>query len=97
MLQHALIIGLAGFLGAILRFAVTSIVGAATPRGFPYGTLAVNVTGCFLLAIFITMLRDRFVPDAMRLAAFSTTNVASAGEHTGGYPVPCTHGSVAVG
>ncbi len=67
-LQHAAMIGLAGFFGAIARFAVAGLVSSITPRGFPYGTLLVNLTGCFILAFFLTLIRDRAVSDALRLA-----------------------------
>ena len=67
-LVNAALVGLAGFVGAILRFGVTLGVGAVTPKGFPYGTLVVNLTGCFLLAGVVTWLRDRNVSDGVRLA-----------------------------
>lgn len=67
-LQHAAMIGLAGFVGAIARFAVGELVTSIAPRGFPYGTLLVNLTGCFILAFFLTLIRDRAVSDALRLA-----------------------------
>jgi len=68
-LQNAALVGLAGFVGAVLRFGVTVTVNAVAPRGFPFGTLAVNLTGCFLLAVIVTWLRDRSVSDGVRLAA----------------------------
>lgn len=68
MLRQALFIGAAGFIGAIARYAVSSIVSSVAPRQFPYGTLTVNVTGCLLLAIFLTLFRDRAASDALRLA-----------------------------
>lgn len=68
MLRQAFFIGAAGFVGAIARYGISSIVAAIAPKNFPYGTLAVNVTGCFLLALFLTLFRDRAANDAMRLA-----------------------------
>ncbi len=67
-LINAGLVGLAGFVGAVLRFGVTLGVNAVAPRGFPYGTLVVNLTGCFLLAAVITWLRDKTVSDGVRLA-----------------------------
>jgi CrcB protein len=64
----AALIGLAGFIGSICRFLVSEIVGAVAPRGFPVGTLVVNMTGCLLLAFFLTMIRDRAASDYLRLA-----------------------------
>lgn len=68
MLRQAIFIGAAGFVGAILRFFVSSAVAFAAPRNFPYGTLTVNVSGCFLLAAFLTLFRDRAAADGLRLA-----------------------------
>lgn len=68
MLRQAIFIGAAGFVGAILRYLVSSAVAFAAPRNFPYGTLTVNVTGCFLLAAFLTLFRDRAAADGLRLA-----------------------------
>ena len=67
-LRHAMWIGLAGSFGAIARFAVSSLIGSVAPRGFPYGTLLVNLTGCWILAFFLTLIRDRAASDALRLA-----------------------------
>jgi CrcB protein len=68
ILYASVAIGAAGFVGAILRFMVAAAVGAIAPRGFPYGTLVVNLTGCFLIALFLTLLRDRATNDTLRLA-----------------------------
>lgn len=47
MLSQLLLVGLGGALGAISRFYIT---GKLNPtRGFPIGTLLVNVVGSFLL------------------------------------------------
>ena len=42
----ALIVGIGGFIGAILRFSVHTAVPADR---FPWGTLAVNIIGSFIL------------------------------------------------
>jgi CrcB protein len=40
-----------GGAGSVLRFYVDGIVAAATRRDFPYGTLAVNLSGAVLLGL----------------------------------------------
>ncbi len=45
------IIGCGGFLGAISRFLVSELVYTFIGAGMPYGTLAVNLSGSFLLGI----------------------------------------------
>jgi len=48
--QQILFIGFGGFLGAIMRYAVTHWTrGLSTASGFPYGTLTVNLLGCLLI------------------------------------------------
>lgn len=44
-------VALLGGLGAVLRFTVDRTVSARVGRPFPYGTLAVNLTGAFLLGL----------------------------------------------
>ena len=48
-LPIALAVGLVGGLGAIARFALDGVVSGRAGRGFPYGTLVVNLTGALIL------------------------------------------------
>ena len=45
-------VGLIGGVGALARFLLDGSVAAAIGRTFPLGTLAVNVSGSFVLGIF---------------------------------------------
>ena len=49
-----------GAVGALARWAVGAV--APTTDGFPWATLAVNVVGCFLLALLPTLLVVRRRP-----------------------------------
>jgi CrcB protein len=44
-------LGLFGGLGAVLRFVIDSRVSTRAGRAFPYGTLVVNLLGCFALGV----------------------------------------------
>jgi CrcB protein len=45
-----LLIGLGGFVGAVSRYAVGGVVqNISSSIAFPYGTIVVNVIGCFLI------------------------------------------------
>lgn len=55
MNRIVLIIGLAGFLGTIARYLSQQLVYKYYPVTFPYGTLAVNLLGCFLIGIFYAL------------------------------------------
>lgn len=51
-MSNLLWIGVGGFLGSILRYLFSGVVqGALRSTDFPYGTLAVNLTGCLLIGL----------------------------------------------
>jgi fluoride exporter len=50
-----LYIGLFGALGSVSRYLLTLWAQQLAGRGFPYGTLLVNVSGSFLLGLLLTM------------------------------------------
>jgi CrcB protein len=55
-------IGLAGFFGAASRYQLEGWVSNRWPTAFPWGTFAVNVTGCFVLGFVFTLLTERLLP-----------------------------------
>jgi fluoride exporter len=50
--KNLLLIGMAGGIGSIARFLCQKYAQAWYPQSFPYGTLIVNVLGCFLIGVF---------------------------------------------
>jgi fluoride exporter len=44
-----LLVGAGGFVGSIARYLLGGVVQDLTRGTFPYGTLAVNILGCFLI------------------------------------------------
>ena len=58
MIKTLLLIGTGGFLGSISRFLASRFMQNNFPSAFPFGTLFVNITGCFLLG-FIYGLSER--------------------------------------
>ena len=78
-----LIIGLGGALGSMLRFGLGSWIDAgATKAGpiFPYGTIIVNITGCFIIGFIATMSS----PDGRWMLSSNTRNFIMIGI-LGGY------------
>lgn len=48
-----LAVGLAGGLGAALRFTVDGAVVRLVPRPFPFGTMVVNLSASFVLGVLV--------------------------------------------
>jgi len=64
-----LLIGLAGLLGTLGRYALSGIIARRFGETFPTGTLVVNVVGCFLAGFLFYLMQDRFlVNDIVRTA-----------------------------
>jgi CrcB protein len=57
---QALLVAVGGAIGSLLRY----YVGLGSLRlmgpGFPWGTLVVNVAGCFIIGVFAEMIARRF-------------------------------------
>ena len=53
---------------AVMRFALALWIDERVPAAFPWGTLAVNVSGCFLIGLLATVADEhRILPPAARL------------------------------
>ncbi len=51
-MNKIILVGVGGFIGAALRYLIGGYVQNLTQSiAFPYGTLVVNITGCFLIGI----------------------------------------------
>lgn len=66
MALKILLIALAGALGTLARYGVSGVVQRAfnsggVAAGFPTGTLAVNIIGCFLFGVIWTLSEERFL------------------------------------
>jgi len=69
-MYNVLWVGLGGFVGAILRYAVSGYVQTLSGSiDFPYGTLSVNVLGCFFIGLlsFIAEEKGVFSPQVRML------------------------------
>lgn len=58
--QKIFLVGLGGFAGAILRYLAILTANRMSDAPFlPYGTLAVNITGCLLIGFFAGLFENR--------------------------------------
>lgn len=56
-----LLIALAGALGTLCRYWISGWVSRQGEGSFPWGTLAVNVLGCFLFGLIWSLAEERFL------------------------------------
>jgi len=68
-MNQVLAIAGGGAVGAVLRYWVSSGVYALTGRGFPYGTLVVNVLGSLVMGFLYVWLLER-MPGGVAMRAF---------------------------
>jgi CrcB protein len=50
-MTRVMLVGIGGFLGSIARYVTVRTVDARLNQLFPFGTLTVNVVGCFVIGI----------------------------------------------
>ncbi len=65
-MNKIILVGTGGFIGAILRYAISGYVQKWTGSiGFPYGTLSVNLIGCLFIGMLSRMdeIRSVFSPE----------------------------------
>lgn len=78
--MNLVFLGAAGALGALARYGVSAAAMRWGPQGFPWGTLLVNLVGCFALGYLGEMLfddpgsaaRTRLIVGTGFLGAFTT-------------------------
>lgn len=61
-----LYVALGGALGSALRYLLGGAIQRASHAGFPYGTLAVNIIGCFLVGVLIRLFLNAEPPASLR-------------------------------
>lgn len=68
-MKNLLFVAMGGAVGAMLRYGISSGIYTWFGRGFPYGTLAVNLLGSFAIGLLSILLIEKFnVPHEVRLA-----------------------------
>ena len=60
MIHKFALLALAGALGTLARYGTAGLVQRIHGTSFPWGTLAVNLTGCFLAGLLWTLFENRW-------------------------------------
>lgn len=64
-MNQVVAIAVGGALGSVLRYGLSAWVHTFAGRGFPYGTLAVNVLGCLAMGFLFVLLVERMGESAL--------------------------------
>ncbi len=67
-------VALGGAIGSAARYGVTVWSGRVLGAGFPWGTLAVNIIGCFTMGLLIELMAQK-LNVSMETRAFLTTGI----------------------
>lgn len=68
-MREVLLIGLAGAIGALSRYGLSLLANRFVSESFPFGTLIVNVLGCFLIGYIMHIgLTTDLIPATWRVA-----------------------------
>ena len=60
MAQRLLLLMIAGAVGTLCRYGLSGLVQSATGARFPWGTLAVNLTGCLIAGLAFGLFESRW-------------------------------------
>jgi fluoride exporter len=64
MLKTITLVGIGGAIGSILRYLVSTGIQNKFLSAFPFGTLCVNISGCFLIGlIYAFAIRSNISPE----------------------------------
>jgi CrcB protein len=64
-MNQLLAIAAGGAVGSVLRFLMSTWVHSFAGRGFPYGTLTVNVLGSLVMGFLFVLFLDRLTDNAV--------------------------------
>ena len=59
MLKSLIFVGLGSCCGGMARYLLSRIVQQASESTFPFGTMAVNILGCFAIGVFTALFEQQ--------------------------------------
>ncbi|HKE56156.1 MAG TPA: fluoride efflux transporter CrcB [Pyrinomonadaceae bacterium] len=59
--MKTILIGLAGLIGTLCRYWLSGLVARQYGETFPWGTMAVNLSGCLLAGVIFYLTEERFL------------------------------------
>lgn len=74
MIKSLLLVGVGSFLGGVLRYYISTLLKSCSGFQFPWGTLAVNLAGCFVFGVLFALF-NRFSSTENSFYLLLTTGV----------------------
>jgi fluoride exporter len=65
-MQQIILIAVGGSLGAVARWGLSTYISQSTNGSFPWGTLIINLTGSFLIGMFMELFDRAMIPSEWR-------------------------------
>ena len=65
------LIALGGMLGTLCRYGLATWVDQRVPSSFPYGTVVINLAGCFVAGLLFPLFEQASIAPELRLAVFT--------------------------
>lgn len=60
--MRVILVGVAGFFGAISRYWLSGFISRLTGGAFPWGTFVINISGCFVIGFLTVLLTNKVLP-----------------------------------
>lgn len=74
MIANAIIVGCGGFIGALLRYVCSQLLGGIPSGAFPFATFVINLGGSFVIGVMSVLLPALF-PDSKAPLLFVSTGI----------------------
>ncbi len=71
---NALAVGCGGFIGAVSRYLLSTMINRASTGNFPISTLVINFLGSFLIGVLAQLFSDLY-PDNKKTQLFLSTGI----------------------
>ena len=72
-----LLVGIAGFIGSIMRFTISLVLSPFHPTVLPLATIFVNLTGCFCLPFLTFYIFKKYPMNSIYQTAINTGLIGS--------------------
>lgn len=74
-MMNIIYVAIGGAIGSVLRYLAQNLIGEWTGKGFPYGTMFVNITGSFIMGALVGWLARTIPENAHDIRLFVAVGV----------------------